>query len=756
MLNKIEIIEEYREELAAPLAKMFNSWDELWPGGFGGGVPYTTERVHKWLGPIKAIAVLIAIDQGRPIGFLTLLSHWRDPDTAYVGIFGVSPDVVGQKVGKRLLLRSIAIAAQRDFRRVDLYTWAGNLSAVPLYKKAGFMWNPDVSGVCFQSYIPAILSHPLCALFFKAHPDWYSLQQRELTQAPDEMKEKGMDLFIYRFAAGDDSLRVVVDRYARAITGVERVINGERLQIDACVAEHLTLCGLPATYTLAIENGTSEEIALSVSLQGFSGLEFDGKIDPVVHAPAGQSARLTAPFHLDGSALLYRKELKSPAITATLKTNTQEFSLATGLKIKPAAEVHTRFGECRILPGGRTPLPVTVTSNAATMLCGKLRFDLADLPITVSPAEIAIEIAPEGLAGVVVEVVAPAADLAPGTYDLWASLQFEAGSNGGVALTTRRFRIPVFCIPAGAVAVGEDDRKREVLVVSADYTARLSREGGEVEIAVPGASYPTISLETEIGPPFGLDPFESAEREVDVERSASATTISLSATHPERPLRVETRLIFPHNSPVICQQTWITNQGVEDQTFQLRVGGYSGGVALTPGRAILPLAAGVVHDRIASHLSDHPSIPDVPTTFSEGWVAVEGRSGATGQVWDPENLEEIQVNCGRITRLGYQSITLRPNEERRLSQIWHLTQTTDWKAVRRLWQEKIARRIPLQHESTAVPATVPILRISPRRSSFHIADRQRASLRSAIRQQRRSPARSPWKRLPAGRLPSTA
>ncbi|MCI2427101.1 GNAT family N-acetyltransferase [Candidatus Acetothermia bacterium] len=713
MLDRIKIIEEYREELAAPMAAMFNSWDELWPGGFSHGVPYTAERVHKWLGPAKMIAVLIALDQGQPIGFLSLLSHWREPDAVYIGIFGVSPNVVGTGVGKRLLLRAITIAAQKDYRRVDLHTWAGNLSAVPLYKKAGFMWNPDTDGVCFQSYIPAILTHPLSAPFFQAHPDWYAIQQRELTQAPDGINEKGMDLFSYHFAVGDDSLRVTVDRYARAITGVKRVIGKERLQIDARVAKHLVLCGLPAAYYIEIENGTSEEIDLSVSLHGFPGLEFDGGIDPGIRTPAGESSRLRVSFNLDRSAPLYRKELKSPAITATLKADNQEFSLATGLKIKPVAEIYTEFGECRVVPGSKVPLPITITSNTAAMLRGKLSFDLADLPITISPAESEIEITPEGLAGVVVEVIAPAG-LAPGTYDLWASLHFTAGTNGGAPLTTRRFRIPLFCIPDGAVAVGEDDRKREVLVVSRDYTARLSREGGDVEITVPGASLPTISLDTEIGPPFGLDPFSTAEREVDVKRSASATTVSLSATHPERSLRVETRLIFFHNSPLICQETWVTNQGVENQTFQLRIEGYQDDdVSLTTGRKILPLSSGVVHDRIASHLSDHPSIPDDPVSFSESWIAVEGSVGASGQVWEHENLEEIEILSGRIGRLGYRPVTLKPKEERSISQIWHLTQTTGWKAVRRLWQEKIAHRIPLASEIAALPAALPILQIAP-------------------------------------------
>ena len=352
--NNVEIVEVYHEGLASPLAEMFNSWDELWPGGFLDGVPYTAERVHRWLNPMRAISILIAMEQGKPVGFLPLHSLWRDPEAAYVGLLGVSPDVVGKKVGKRLLLRSMAIAAQQGYRRVDLYTWAGNLSAVPLYKKAGFMWNPDTEGVYMQSYIPAILNHPLCIPFFERHPDetaWYDLQRRYLTQIPDEMTQKGMDVFIYTFEGGEDLLRVSVDRYARAITGVERVLDGKRLRIDAGVAGHLTLCGLPKAYCLELENGTDEDLVLSLSMEGFEGLHFEGEPQSLLKAPAGKSVTWTVPFRLDTSAPLYRKELKSPAITATLKTDEQGFTLATGMKIKSAAEIHTQFGECRVVPG---------------------------------------------------------------------------------------------------------------------------------------------------------------------------------------------------------------------------------------------------------------------------------------------------------------------------------------------------------------------------------------------------------------------
>jgi hypothetical protein len=57
----IEIL-EYSDDMAAAIAEMWNTWDDLWPGGFTNGVPYTEERVLKTLGQMRALGRFIAFD----------------------------------------------------------------------------------------------------------------------------------------------------------------------------------------------------------------------------------------------------------------------------------------------------------------------------------------------------------------------------------------------------------------------------------------------------------------------------------------------------------------------------------------------------------------------------------------------------------------------------------------------------------------------------------------------------------------------
>ncbi len=712
----LEIVEGYRKDLAKPMAVMFNSWDELWPGGFTLGVPITPEIVDKDYGSQRAIAQLIALDRttNETVGYCSLLQHWRDKEAAYIGLLGVSPQALGKKVGKRLLLRSLEIATQKGFERVDLHTWAGNLRAVPLYKKMGLMWDPEGEGVHLRGYIPGILSHSLCAPFFSVHDaplGWYDFQQRDLTQAPDDMQQNGMKVYSYSFQADSDVLRVTVDRYASAISGVDYTVDGQRLKVDARVKDHLVFCGIPSEYRFEVENGLPEACSVSVQLEGFPGLHFQSSTKHSFVIPPNESTAIVVPFSLDATTPIFRKDIKSPIITANLLINGKTAQLKTGLKIQSAAEIQLKFGYCRIVPGGKVKLPVTIQNNTSLPLDGTIHFHLPDAPISVSPVESDVKLKSEGVSGITIDVLA-APELNPGTHDVWASLQLRSSKDKSVSITTRRFRIPIFNIAEGNVAIGEDDQQRLIIVAGRDYFVELAREGGMVTIPFPFGIGGSLFLRGEIGPPFGLSPFRYAVQNVQVNQQATSTQITLSAEHFERPLLVETRVILEKNSPVIQQETWVTNNGPESHTFQLRLIG-PGGIIVGGGKSIIPLASGIVEDRLSSLLVTYPAISSNPDSFMESWVAASAPAFTRGQVWNPENVEEVRIGLGRIGRLSYRPVTLGSGEKRRISQVFYVSRAIDWNEVRCVWQERVEKRIPLQNEERILMETSSPMRIAP-------------------------------------------
>jgi len=278
-MNKEQNLEpaiiEFRKEDASKLADLFNSFDreELWPGGFTGSVPYTAEKVlDSFPVSVKSISILISTYEDKFTGICTLHPHYEDPEAAYIGVLGVHPDYLGKGHGKALVLRALQIATQNNLRRVDLDTWAGNLRAVPLYKKCGMFWIPETS-VRMQDYIPGIRNFPLAKQFLTRY-DWYSTQKRKLELVPDQIKLEGMDIFRYEFSKDEDALTVWIDRYGRSIMGIDRAMEGEHLTITARLKDHNVIAGVEEDLIITIENNTQVGIQGSVFLSGFEGLNF--------------------------------------------------------------------------------------------------------------------------------------------------------------------------------------------------------------------------------------------------------------------------------------------------------------------------------------------------------------------------------------------------------------------------------------------------------------------------------------------------
>ena len=216
---------------AQNLANFFNEIDELWPGTWTQGIPYTEELAIDFIKKRKSLKNFVAFNpDGKLVGFCSVHKRMEEPNVSYIGVLGAHPSVLSKKYGKNLLLAAVDFSVKNGDLRQDLHTWASNMKAVPLYKKIGLQWVPDTS-VYMQNYLPAILNHGFCKPFFEKHPNWYSNQVREITQAPDDHKLAEMSVFIYHFKEGDDSLEVTIDRYSRSIVGISRNLEGKAIEV---------------------------------------------------------------------------------------------------------------------------------------------------------------------------------------------------------------------------------------------------------------------------------------------------------------------------------------------------------------------------------------------------------------------------------------------------------------------------------------------------------------------------------------------
>jgi ribosomal protein S18 acetylase RimI-like enzyme len=711
-------IRPYDESLAEDIARMWNSWDDLWPGTFTRGVPYTGERVKKQWEKISALALLIAIDTrtNKPVGSCTLHTNWRDKEAAYIGTLGVSPEALNKKVGKQLLLESIRICSTLGFTRVDLNTWPGNMRAVPLYKKVGMMWDPEGLGLTMYDYIPGILSHPFCVPFFNSlndQHDWYDIQVRDLAQAPDDYSKDGMAFYPYEFRFGNSSLNVTVDRYARGITAIRRDLGGRIDSITATVDSHEAICGLPQRYCLEIENGAKDEIHATVLLTGFAGLEFNTNNAKTLDIGPGKKVVWEVPFRLSSSAPLFRDNIKTPFITAKVNIDGVESELLTGLKIRSPAEIRTRWGECLIRPMGKCRIPLTVLSNVAEASVTHINLNQLPSGINAKLAAEVINLDPLGQGGTMIEISASEA-LEDGVHYL--SLNISLDINGTGMVKTRDFRIPLFCLAKHDIAVGEDDRTRESIIVSPYYTASFAHEGAilSVEDRYSQTSL-DLTVSSEIGPPFGINPFRFAEREVRTSMSEQGIVVSMSASHPDRPLTVEDRVVFEYGSGVIKHEQWVKNTGQGSHSFQSRLVGRGGGIVIAPGSVYLPLSAGIFKEPLGNSFFEYPSIPSSPSEFSEGWIAVENAEYAIGQAWDLNEVEEIRIFAGSPQMLIYPEVTLESGEAQNTTNMWLFLSARNWKDIQRLWSARVNHRYDdrISMHSDEIPKPILFIQSEP-------------------------------------------
>ncbi|MEM2142310.1 MAG: GNAT family N-acetyltransferase [Candidatus Thorarchaeota archaeon] len=690
----IEIV-EYRDDLAEALAHMYNTWDTLWPTGYTRGVPYTAERVRKELGTMNAISILIAIDRqsGRPVGSCTLHAHMRDTDAAYIGVLGVSPEALNKRVGKRLLLRAIEVALERGYGRVDLNTWAGNLRAVPLYKRVGMMWNPEGMGVTMEDYVPAILAHPLCRGFFSGtSPDeWYSLLRREIKQAPDDLTVDGMRVYEYRFERGDDTLTVRVDRHCKAISSVESVVSGKRLRVSTRLAHHDVQIGLKSRHILEIVNGTDQQLKVAASLKVFDGISLDGVPSAEFTVEPGDQVTWVVTLRPDDNAPLSVVGKRTPAIITSLVIDGLVCELSTGPFVQPIAEIVNEENECIIGPGGDVILPLSILSSADMTLRGKIELETSQAGLTISPSSADIVLSPRGRAGAMIHVVADTS-LPHGAYSIRARLRLEPDRTSPDApIVTGWSKLRVFCLADMRAAVSTDEVKREVVVASVGYIARLQVEGGALIVYSPiGSMDSPIFRASDVGPPFGIGPLRQADRIPRIAEDPHQTTVVMSVDHPERPLRLEDRYIFEHNGMIVRHEIWVENTGSVPETIQARATGRLGGIGLSPGVCYVPLEHGVVRNDLSDITFSYPVIPSDPTRFSEGWFAVERtQSYALGQFWKPSAVEEVQLAQDQVGNVVFPSTTLPPRESRKVGEIWMVFGARDWREVQQIWRHRV-------------------------------------------------------------------
>ena len=242
--NGIQIV-EYEDSLAATIADMWNRSNDAWGGG--SGIKTASQVIARNAGAAH-YNVYIAMAGEEAVGYCSLARYFGDADTLYISLLGVRPDYHGKKVGKALVLQCMERTMELGYSRIDLHTWSGNTSAVPLYKKCGYLWEDRPDSTHLVNFIPMILKTELFADFFKK-ADWYNHSTRSLDIVPDGVKMNNFEIFGYSWEMDGETLAVGFERTGRRM----RLIETNDYRIELMANEHALAFGLDYTCTFTLK-----------------------------------------------------------------------------------------------------------------------------------------------------------------------------------------------------------------------------------------------------------------------------------------------------------------------------------------------------------------------------------------------------------------------------------------------------------------------------------------------------------------------
>jgi len=680
-------------EDARKLAECFNHWsdDDSWGGSFG-NTEFTPQKVYdEWLN--AEIITRLAIEKEDKIqGYCTVDGHWLDEDTAYVSLLGVSPHAQKQGFGKTLLLSALKVTIDAGKRRLDLHTWAGNLRAVPVYKKTGFMWCPKTA-VLMENYLPAILTTEYFESFFSKN-DFYKTRQMTVTQAQDEFELDGVKSYFYRFVQDENnSLEIFIDRHAKDISGFKQVTDGKELYIRLVPNKHEVYLAMENTSAvLKVKNSQERAIDIKGKIRPFKSIQISSGSSIDIIVKPGEEISIPLEIKLSENSETYTVDQEpwrrtDCRIIAELSINGSKCQLTAGWV--PMDAIQVEMIERSIYFGINTEkvlFPLGFRNITSRFLEGKLiirgegikefhetKFELD--PGKGSEAEIRIDCPRESI-------------VKAWKWDMRFLIKTENGLQK-LPLVSRH----VSCFTgAGAVAYVNKNEKAIIENEQLRFVFERTEACGLTRIDVRGQDFyiPIQALEIHIGKPF---PDESSEFWGQMEKPFEVVKIKNGGvalkqeffSEKEKPGLKITRWIevYP-GKPLLNTYYEFTNTNEASDIVDVGIQywtSWSHRMYTLRGKLILPLKSGtlVVDD---DEFNDSYDFPRDPTAYAEQWIAIEPHGNCSpglGIIWKDEEVDKVVIAPSGFSRYDSKSYTIKPGEKVRTG---HLMYTIGYSAAK--------------------------------------------------------------------------
>ncbi|AOZ91190.1 GNAT family N-acetyltransferase [Paenibacillus crassostreae] len=351
-MEQIRII-EYDPSYAGAVAEMWNRSNESWGGGTN---QRTEDSVRREMEISSNLHVFLAIDGKEVVGFCSFSHYRQDEGALYVPLLNVRPDYHGYKVGRNLILNAVRTTVEAGWPRLDLFTWAGNTKAVPMYKKCGFFWEKNEDYVHLMNFIPTVVQTEALAPYFE-ELDWYADSTRELVIQPDGRRERGFDFFDYTWQKGELFLRAEFEKTGRGLTALETPDYKIFTEID----DHDLVFGSVYKIRYHIKNRSASELAIEIKGQNDKNIRFALTAAPTL-AP-GESIIVEGEFELDPVREEQNDKKTHPVVMSTWIIGGKRAEFRIGVAPKFPLKMKMVLPTRELYPGVPTELYLNVENN---------------------------------------------------------------------------------------------------------------------------------------------------------------------------------------------------------------------------------------------------------------------------------------------------------------------------------------------------------------------------------------------------------
>jgi ribosomal protein S18 acetylase RimI-like enzyme len=611
------VIREYKRKDAGDLLRMWKEGQSHWPGGISVGTTETPDEFHRGIIEGRELAHFVAEDgsAGRVIGYVSFAEDPVRYKISYLPLLNVHPEWHGRGVGKALILRVIRESARGGYRRLDLGTWPGNDNVICLYKRTGFFWVPE-SDVFMVNYIPQILNVPLLKTVFKKS-NWYDSMSGKVKPVPDDDSKGRMRIYRYTFFTESGKVRIVVDRNANLISGIESTQYNADLLTDNSDGWR----GFKRTVTWRFTNRESSKKDVRIEFRGLYGIRY--RKTERIQVDSGHSVNGLLEVEVP-LKLKHRKPKPYPVIQAEFTVDGRKTVLATGWcpldPIKVELDPEKQF-----IPPSES---VHRTINFHQVLTQSAKVNLSMKPdpgLTVRPMQKTLTLGPESIRGIPFEISG-----VPGKHTLSVSVSAEGKSTGSYPDMTLQFATS----EPGSISSVKTDK--HLFIRNDFYLLRVYKDYGVVVLESRSCpeSGMTLSLPS-IGPPFGFDTPEGQIQTV-VKKSGNDYRLTIRGQSPYSPDVSRQLTLYLSSSPVIRMASSVSASVVKQGRRDVI---QSVGTRFTKGQRYISTRDGILYTENPSFPFGKNDLPNNQDYFPEKWTCMVNEDAVAGLIWTGEPSE---------------------------------------------------------------------------------------------------------------------